>query len=116
MDNKYLKEELEKINEKSSVKELQKYINDMIEIRGFDKETPQDIMLLLTEEIGELAKEVRKTTSIKVDSGIKRNETDVKGEIADVFMYVLCMCRAMNINLVEAFKEKEERNMKRTWK
>ena len=29
MDNKYLKEELEKINEKSSVKELQKYINDI---------------------------------------------------------------------------------------
>ena len=116
MDDRYLKEELEKINEKSNIKELKKYVNDMIEIRGFEKDTPQDIMLLLTEEIGELAKEIRKATNMKIDSKIKGNKTDVKGEIADIFIYILCMCRVMNINLVEAFKEKEERNLRRSWK
>lgn len=115
MNNQYLKEQLSKINENTSLKDLQKYVNDMIEIRGFNEETPQDIMLLLTEEIGELAKEIRKTTSIKMDIN-KRKELDVEGEIADVFMYILSMCRVMNINLVEAFKNKENKNCEREWR
>lgn len=109
-----LEEELRGFNEKTSLKDIQKYINRMIEERGFNKETPQDVMLLLTEEVGELAKEIRKTTKIKMDTN-KTRETDVSGEIADVFMYVLSMCRVMNIDLLEALKEKEERNFKRTW-
>lgn len=115
MNNQYLKEQLSKINENTSLKDLQRYVNDMIEIRGFNEETPQDIMLLLTEEIGELAKEIRKTTSIKMDIN-KRKELDVEGEIADVFMYILSMCRVMNINLVEAFKNKENKNCEREWR
>lgn len=115
MDNEYLKQQLKKMDEKTTLKDLQKYINEMIEIRGFSDETPQDVMLLLTEEIGELAKEVRKTTHIKMDVS-KSKTLDVEGEIADVFMYLLSMCRVMNIDLLEAFKDKEERNCKREWK
>lgn len=115
MNNNYLKEQLSKFNQNTSLKELQKYINDMVEIRGFEKETPQDIMLLLTEEMGELAKEIRKTTKIKMDAN-KTKELDVEGEIADVFSYVLSMCRVMNINLLEAFIKKEEKNCNREWK
>lgn len=37
MNNDYLKEQLATFNEKTSLKELQKYINDMIEIRGFSR-------------------------------------------------------------------------------
>ena len=92
-----------------------KYVDEMIEIRGFTNETPQDVMLLLTEEIGELAKEVRKTTDIKMDV-TKSKELDLEGEIADVFMYLLSMCRVMNVDLLEAFKKKEEKNCERVWK
>lgn len=74
-------------------------------------------MLFLTEEMGELAKEVRKSTKHKIDINKKENrEIDIEGEIADVFIYILSMCRVMNINLLEAFKNKEERNCKREWK
>lgn len=110
-----LEEELKKLNDQSSLKDIQIYMNKMIEERGFDKETPQDVMLLLTEEVGELAKEIRKTTQIKMDVN-KSRTTDVSGEIVDVFMYILAMCRVMNVDLLEALKEKEERNLKRTWK
>ncbi len=60
MDKNTLKEELEKLSKNSSVEDLQKYIKNMIEVRGF-KNTLLQRMCLLTEEIGELAKEVRKT-------------------------------------------------------
>lgn len=117
MNNDYLKEQLARFNENTSLKDLQKYINDMIEIRGFDRQTPQDIMLFLTEEMGELAKEIKKTEKYKIDTSKKENnKIDIGGEIADVFIYLLSMCRIMNINLLDAFKEKEERNCKREWK
>lgn len=115
MNNQYLEEELSKLNENTTLKDLQKYVNDMIEIRGFSKETPQDVMLLLTEEVGELAKEIRKSRKYYLDTN-KNNELDVEGEIADVFIYILSMCRVMNVNLLEAFKNKEEKNCKREWK
>lgn len=110
-----LEEELSKLNEKSSISDIQEYINKMIEERGFDKETKQDVMLLLTEEIGELAKEVRKSTNIKMDEKQSRQEK-IADEIADVFMYVLAMCRVANVDLLEALVEKEKKNLNRTWK
>ena len=87
----------------------------MIETRGFEKTTAQEVMLFLTEEIGELAKEIRKDSNMKLDQA-KSKEVDISGELADVFIYILSMCRVKKINLLEALKEKEERNLKRTWK
>lgn len=117
MDNDYLKEKLSTFNEDTSLNDLQKYVNEMKEIRGFSKETPQDVMLFLTEEIGELAKEVRKSRKYKMDVNKMENmQLDIEGEIADVFIYILSMCRVMNIDLLEAFKDKEARNCKREWK
>lgn len=117
MNNDYLKEQLSTFNEKTSLKDLQKYVNEMKEIRGFSKETAQDVMLFLTEEMGELAKEVRKYRKFKMDVNKMENmQLDLEGEIADVFIYILSMCRVMDIDLLEAFKNKEERNCKREWK
>ena len=67
--------------------------------------------------MGELAKEVRKLRKYKIDVNKKENrELDLEGEIADIFIYLLSMCRVTNINLLEAFKNKEEKNCKREWK
>lgn len=61
-----LQKEFDSLNQKSSLEELQEYARKMIIARGFEGETPQDILMLLTEELGELAKEVRKTTKVKM--------------------------------------------------
>lgn len=115
MEKINLKQEFEKLTKESSLKELQEYTKKMIKFRGFDNETPQDIMLLLTEELGELAKEIRKSTNIKMD--IKQTRTqNLDKEIADVFNYIMALCVATNIDLFEAFKNKEEINFNREWK
>lgn len=101
---------------KTTLEDLQKYTENMVNARGFQNETPQDIMLLMTEEVGELAKSVRKTTNIKMDINKDNDKYDLKGEITDVFNYLLAMCRVFDIDLLEAFKEKELRNCKREWK
>lgn len=50
-----------------------------------------------------------------IDSG-KKYDSCLKHEIADVFIYLLAICNLYNIDLLEAFKEKETINLDRIWK
>ena len=114
-DNSYLKNLIENMDENTSLKQLQNYVDEMVNIRGFADETPQDCLLLLTEELGELAKEVRKShTTIKNDTA-KNNTDNLKGEVGDVFMMLLALCRTLDISLIDAFKSKELINCDRNW-
>jgi len=110
-----LEEKLAGLNEKSSLKDLQEYVNQMVETRGFQEETTQDLLLLLTEELGELAKAIRKTSHIKNDVA-KTDDMDVEGEIADIFLYLLAMCRVLEVDLLQAVKDKEAINNQRIWR
>lgn len=110
-----LKEKFNKLTNESSLHEIQDYIKFMIKARGFDNSTSEDFMLLLTEELGELAKEVRKSTHIKMDINQSR-QSNIDKELADVFIYVLALGIANNIDVFEAFKNKEKINFNRKWK
>ena len=44
------------------------------------------------------------------------NYTDIEEEIADVFIVLVSICNRLNINLYDAIKKKEEKNIKRQWK
>jgi len=114
MTKEELREKLNALNPQSSVGDLQAYVSNMIQIRGFEDETLKDLMILLTEEIGELAKEVRKLSHLKTDV-TNHSISDIEGELADIFIYLLSICRNLNIDLFQAFKNKEIRNSNRTW-
>ena len=105
------------INNESSMDDVQEYIKEVITMRGFSEQRVQDKMLLLLEETGELAKAIRKTLpDASVDYNKIENYTDVEEEIANVFIVLVSICNRLNINLYEAFKNKEEKNVKRKWK
>ena len=115
MSNDELKEELEKLSKKSSVEDLQKYIKDMYEVRNF-KTNLLERMCLLTEEMGELAKEVRKTdNNLSIDVNKKYN-SNLENEITDVFICLMGFCELLDMDIVEGLKNKEEINLKRKWK
>lgn len=87
----------------------------MLKERGFNKETVPEIFMMLLEECGELARSARKTQKhIKTYKGKKRSP--ISYEFADVFIYLLQLCNHFNVDLEEAFREKEEINKKRIWK
>ena len=114
-NNNYLRRLIDNMDENTSLKNLQIYVDEMVNVRGFADETPQDCLLLLTEELGELAKEVRKNhTHIKNDTA-KASNHSINGEMADVLMMLLALARTLNVNLLEAFKEKELENCTRNW-
>ena len=114
-DNQYLKERLLAMGQDVSLKDMQAYIAEMVAVRGWEGETPQDTLLLLTEELGELAKEVRKAcTHIQTDQDTRGRE-DLQGEAADVFLMLLALCRTLDIDLTQAFIDKEIINCDRNW-
>lgn len=107
--------EFNKINMNSNLNELQKYITKMMEVNHFES-TPLELFCYLTEEVGEVAKEIRKTEK-NMDMDTKKEYAScLKHEIADVFIYLLAICNVYDIDLLEAFKEKEKINFKRVWK
>jgi NTP pyrophosphatase (non-canonical NTP hydrolase) len=109
-----LKEKLELLNEKSSVAEIQKYIKDMKKDRKFDGVTIEREMMLFVEEIGELAKAIRKNTNGCLDVA-KKYDTNVEEELADCFIYLLNIANMNNVDIFKAFKDKERKNCDRIW-
>ena len=107
---------LKKLSDKSSINEIQSYIKKVMEVRGFNKEKSSDKILLLVEEVGELAKAIRKNESkLGIDKTKEYNYSSIESEIADVFIVLLSICDILNITLFKAFLDKEEENIKRIW-
>ncbi len=81
--------------------------------RGFEKETVPEVFTVLVEEVGELAKAIRKFNGQKVDKNSRHH--DIEDEAADVFCLLLDLCNRLDIDLAKAFAAKEEKNQKRKW-
>ncbi len=114
MKKEQLEKELNKLNENSNLSDIQKYITTMMKVNNFNN-TPLELFCYLTEEVGELAKEIRKTEK-NMDMDLKKEYTSsLNDEIADVFIYLLAICNSYNINLLEALKSKERINLDRIW-
>lgn len=110
-----LKEELELLNEESSVAEIQKYIKVMKKARKFDGVTIEREMMLFLEELGELAKAIRKKTKGHLDI-TKEYKANVEEELADCFIYLLSIANMNDVDMFKAFKDKERINCNRVWK
>ena len=107
---------LKKLSDKSSINEIQSYIKKVMEVRGFNKEKSSDKILLLVEEVGELAKAIRKNEKkLGIDKTKEYNYSSIESEIADVFIVLLSICDILNIDLLKVFLDKEEENIKRIW-
>ena len=115
MENKQL-ELWNNLNEDNTMKDVQTYIEEVIAIRGFADHSVEQEMLMLTEEVGELAKAVRKdATHLTIDKNKIKNYDTIESEAADVFIVLASICNKLNINLFSAVKDKEKENIERLW-
>ena len=97
-----------KLNEKNTLQEVQQYIKNVIKIRGFSNQKIEKTMLLLLEEVGELAKSIRKNaTNMSIDNSKIKHYDTIESEVADVFIVLSSICNKLNIDLYKALKDKE---------
>ena len=88
---------------KKAQKVVDKWINS-IGVRYFSELTN---MVILTEEVGELAKLMARQygeQSFKNSSDAAHAKEYIEEEIADVFFVLVCLANQMNIDLEKAFK------------
>ena len=105
------------LKEGNTLGEVQEYIRKVIEIRGFSNQSIEQAMLLLTEEIGELAKAIRKEkTTMSIDNNKIKNYATIESEVADVFIVLCTICNKLDIDLFSSLKDKEKENIERKWK
>ncbi|HSE61534.1 MAG TPA: MazG nucleotide pyrophosphohydrolase domain-containing protein [Candidatus Saccharimonadales bacterium] len=98
-----------------TIADLQQYVRDMVIERGFTDQTVLQEYLMLTEEVGELAKCIRKShANMRIDAK-KKYELDAAGEIADILIVLTTIANKMGIDMEKAFREKEEINKQRVW-
>lgn len=102
------------LKENPSLQDFQQYVKDIIEVRGFDGENVTGQFMQLTEEVGELAKAIRKSQKMNLDP--KSHVGQLDEELADIFIYLLYFCNYFKVDLETAFRAKEEINKQRTWK
>lgn len=95
------------------LKEFQRYVAELEIERSFASQTTIDKCLLLGAEVGELFKAVRKSEGLAVDEN--SNFTEIGDELTDIFIYLCAIANRKGIDLERAFRDKEEKNKKRTW-
>ncbi len=97
-----------------TLKEFQKYVEELENERGFSHQTIIDKCLLMGEEVGELFKAVRKSEGLAVDEN--SSFTEIGDELTDILIYLCAIANRKGIDLEKAFREKEEKNKLRSWK
>jgi NTP pyrophosphatase (non-canonical NTP hydrolase) len=93
---------------------LQDYLASVCQERGWTKDTPAEKFVLFVEEVGELAKAIRKESGLYKEAA-KTHHFSLEEEFADVLSYLLDLANCYRVDLEVAFRAKEKINETRTW-
>ena len=91
-----------------NVRAFQRYYKRVASQRGYERETAQNCLLLMVEEVGELARALRKRERL-VRHGAPPRVSEAH-ELADVFLYTIHMANILGLDLGSAVQAKEEVN------
>lgn len=91
------------MDRKTSIKYLQEYIKE----KDYNPELKKDYFLKLSEEVGELAKAMRKGVLYKDNDSIKGT---IDEELWDVMYYILALANCYDIDLESTINVKEDIN------
>ena len=98
---------------KPTLADLQRYVAELEVERGFQGQDVVQKALLLGEEVGELFKALRKSQWLSIDP--QSRVGSVSEELADILIYLCAIANRFGIQLEEAFRLKEEINVRRSW-
>jgi len=102
------------LKERPTLKDLQIYMQKMCDERGWNDITYSERFLLFTEEVGELAKSMRKAKGLFGEPA-KQKRFELEEEFADVLSYLLDLANRFDVDLETAFRQKEKVNEERLW-
>lgn len=96
------------------VNALVQYVAEMKEKRGFDGTSLEQEMVLLMEEVGEVAREVRNIIWREKGAVSPERRRDLAYEVVDCLIYLLSIAHMAGVDDLEGyFREKEAINTRR---
>ncbi len=97
-----------------TLQDIQVFIAAQCEKRGWNDRSDAERMMLLAEETGEIAKEIRRRTG---KFGYKKPETtdSLAEELVDALNYIVDIANSNDIDLDNAFRKKWASIDTRTW-
>jgi len=98
-----------------TVQHLQEYVAAKIKERGFEDETLQERLLLLTEELGELVNACRKISNMNVDQD-REISNEAGEEVADVLNLLFAVGIVLDLDIEKEFIEKNKKVDQRVYK
>lgn len=109
------------LSENAPLKEYQRYIHELEAMHGWLDVDLIHNCFLMGEEVGELFKAVRKYVryfdpSEGSPAAKGERKADVAEELVDVFNYLMALANRLDIDMEEAFRNKNSRNQARQWK
>jgi len=87
-----------------ALKDTQKQVDDWVSQYKIGYWEPHEILARLTEEVGELAREVNHIFGPKKKKD-GEDPNEMADEMADVLFTIICFANSQNIDLDEAFKK-----------
>lgn len=105
----------ELVKENPTLRDCQAFHAWFDEQKGFSHDLPLNMMLLV-EEVGEVAKEVRRLVHA-ADNQQKQQEArqHLQEELADCLAYIAKLANYTGIDLEKAYVDKMKYNMQRVW-
>jgi len=95
-----------------TIKEAQKIVDKWVKSNTPGYWKPNNMMLRLMEEVGELAREVNHRFGEKPTKPTDTNQ-EIGYELADILFTITCMANSLDIDLEEAFTHVMEKYEKR---
>lgn len=96
------------MNGQKTIKELQKEVDDYISQFKEGYFTPMELMARLTEELGELSREVMHQYGPKKKKSTEEDNT-IEAEIGDVLFVLTCMANSLDIDMEKAHDQVMEK-------
>jgi NTP pyrophosphatase (non-canonical NTP hydrolase) len=100
--------------------DLQEHTHAMVRHFEWDKINKEKVFLLFIEEVGELAKAIRKMDHLaeekaKGDPSLQERRDNLAEEMADVLSYLADLANRYGVDLSEAYRKKMTENLNREW-
>lgn len=97
--------------DETSLKELQKMIRQFVDDRDWDQfHNPKDLAISLSLEAAEVMEHFQWKNTDEMAEHAKKMKNKIGEELADVFYWILLLANKLDIDLVDAFKKKMEKN------
>lgn len=94
-----------------TIRELQGRVEEFVKERDWQPfQSPKNLAMALTGEVGELVEHFQWLTQEESERLSDETLTEVKDEMADVFIYLVRMADRLNVDLLEAAEVKIAKN------